>query len=99
MGMVSDPLWRRKRVYQLIDGEREYQEDLPQHADKQKQQNTSIAAWILYMQKLLGEAGNKIYYMDEQGALEFIRKCTAVGVACMEYNDTPARVNPYRKGD
>lgn len=88
----------RKEVFNLIDEERQYQDDLPHHQDKEQQRKTPVAAWVIYMKKLLREAEDRIYFMDEQTALEYIRKCTAVGVACMEYNDTPARINPYREG-
>lgn len=82
----------REDVYRLIDGERTYQEGMPQHQDKMQQANTPVAAWIIYMKKQLAEAEDRIYDLDERGALAPIRKCTAVGVACMEHNDTPARV-------
>jgi len=95
---VEQPTTKREKVYKLIDGEREYQEDMPQHTDKERQKNTSVAAWIIYMDKLIQEAKERIYFMDENGALEFVRKTTAVGVACMEYNSTLPRKNPYRQG-
>ena len=85
---------RREKVFNLINEEREYQDNMPQHANKEQQRATSVAAWIIYMQKLLDKAGDKIYDMDERGALEYIRKCAAVGVACMEYNNTPHRTKP-----
>lgn len=81
----------REDVYKLIDGERAYQEAMPLHQDKMQQTNTPVAAWIIYMEKQLTGAKNSIYRMSEREALAFIRKCTAVGVACMEHNDTPAR--------
>lgn len=82
---------KRENVYKLIDGEREYQEAMPLHQDKMQQVNTPVAAWIIYMKKQLAGAEEKIYFLNEREALAFIRKCTAVGVACMEHNDTPAR--------
>lgn len=87
----------RQKVYELINGERQYQEDLPQHQDKIQQQNTPVASWIIYMKHLLCKAEEQIYFMNVKGALEYVRKCTAVGIACMEHNETPERVNPYRK--
>jgi len=102
MGMLhehefdSNELSKREKVYKLIDGEREYQEDMPQHANKEQQRNTPVAAWVIYIEKLIQEAKVCIYNMDENSALEFIRKATAVGVACMEYNPTLPRKNPYR---
>lgn len=81
----------RSDVYKLINGERDHQEAMPEHQDKVQQANTSVAAWIIYMKKQLAKAEDRIYYLDEKGALALIRKCTAVGVACMEHNETPAR--------
>jgi len=85
---------KRTDVYKIIDGEREYQENMIQHQDKVQQANTPIAMWIIYMEEQLLRARTDIYNMDEIRALEFIRKCTAVGVACMEHNKTPERKTP-----
>ena len=82
---------KRTDVYKLIDGEREYQEAMPQHQDKLQQVNTPIASWIIYMEKQLIKAKDSIYQLDEQGALVSIRKCTAIGVVCMEHNETLTR--------
>jgi len=43
------------------------------------------------MEEHLNRAKKAIYDLDETNALEQIRKATALGVACMEYNETPAR--------
>ena len=80
----------RQDVYKLIDGEREYQNNLPHHSAEQDAQ-TSVAAWIIYMKQLLNTAEQEIYNMDEGAALEYVRKTTAVGVACMEHNETRPR--------
>jgi hypothetical protein len=82
---------KRDDVYNLIDGERLYQDSMPEHQNRKQQINTSVAAWIIYMETQLARARIEIYNMNEQEALEFIRKCTAVGVACMEYNETLPR--------
>ena len=84
-------IMKREDVYLLIDGERGYQESMSLHSDKMQQANTPVAAWIIYMEKQLARARDRIYELDDRDALAFIRKCTAVGVACMEHNDTPAR--------
>jgi hypothetical protein len=83
---------KREDVYKLIDGERDYQEKrwkdgLRAVPDNQK----SVAEWIIYMETLLNDTKNKVYYLDKEGALEFIRKTTAVGVACLENNDCKPR--------
>jgi len=81
----------RTNVYRLIDGEREYQESLPLHQDKKQQRNTPIASWLIYMEEQIREAKFAIYNLNGDGALEHIRKATAIGVACMEHNDTNPR--------
>lgn len=80
----------RKEVYDLIDGERFYQDNLPHHSEE-RDEGTPIAAWIIYMEQHLAEAKENIYDQDDDGALESIRKVTALGVACMEYNETKPR--------
>ena len=82
---------RQETVFELLREERDYQEAMPQHADKEQQQDTPISSWILYMRMQLKEAEKKIYMFDFSTALEHIRKATAVGVACMEYNQTKSR--------
>ena len=56
-----------------------------------RDKDKSVAEWIIYMEQLLNQAKAGVYSLDKDGALEFIRKTTAVGVACMEYNETPSR--------
>lgn len=80
----------RKDVYKLIDDERDYQDKKPGHS-KERDSNLTAATWILYMHKHLENAMNQIYEMSEENALEEIRKVTALGVACMENNDTKPR--------
>jgi hypothetical protein len=85
---------KREEVYKLIDGERDYQDNrwnnFPETRDV-LDEDKSVADWIIYMEKLLNDAKNRIYYLDDNGALEFIRKTTATGVACLEYNDCSPR--------
>ena len=79
-------------VFDLIMGERIYQENMLEHADKKQQRETAVAAWLIYMEKHIQLAKDEIYCMNEKAALEHIRKITALGFACMEHNETPARV-------
>ena len=80
---------KRKDVYKLIDGERDYQDAKPPRPEGDAV--TPVANWILYIQQHLGRASNQIYWLDEAAALEDIRKIAALAIACMEYNDTEAR--------
>lgn len=91
----------REEVYKLLDGERAYQNfwdekrktetDVKggaQLLDKDK----PVEAWILWMENYLLEARTAATKsLNKEEALEFIRKVTALGVACMEYNETKPR--------
>ena len=81
----------RQRVYKLIDGERDYQDARWSDGRPMSDETTPVAAWILYMEKHLSLAKERVYNLDENAALSQIRKVTALGVACMENNKTPAR--------
>jgi len=82
----------REDVFDLVDNEREYQNSLSHHS-KEIDEATSVAAWLVYMEKLITEAKECVYQLDEESALEHVRKATAVGVACMEHNETKSRNN------
>ena len=93
---------KREDVYKLVDGEREYQN----YWDEKRKTETDVKggaqlldkdkpveAWILWMESYLLDARSAATKsLNKSDALAFIRKVTALGVACMEYNDTPARV-------
>lgn len=82
---------KREDVYKLIDGERYYQDNKWAEGRPMSDAETPVAAWILYIETHLNLAKREIYFLKEKAALEHIRKLTALGVACMEYNDTPSR--------
>lgn len=79
-----------EKVYKLIDKEREYQDALPQH-NKELDAKHSVADWVIYMEKLVAGAKECIYNIDELGAMGFVRKATATGIAAMENKTTPSR--------
>ena len=81
----------RESVYKIIDGERDYQDSKWPEPRPLSDDITPVAAWILYMETHLNKAKEFIYFLDEKKALEELRKVTALGVACMENNETPAR--------
>ena len=80
----------REEVYKLIDGERDYQDGKYPHM-KEMDEATPVANWILYMEYQLTDAKYAIYNLKPALALEHIRKVTALGVACMENNETLPR--------
>ena len=77
-------------VFGQVAGEREYQDSLPHHS-KEIDENTSVAAWIIYMENHIEKAKEQVYLLSPDKALAEVRKATALGVACMQYNDTPDR--------
>lgn len=79
----------RKNVYKLIDEEREYQDSKPPRPEGDAV--TPVASWLIYIEKKLDEAKEKIYFLDKDSALERIRQIAALSVACMEYNETKSR--------
>lgn len=80
----------RKDVYKLIDGERDYQ-DLDVHQVGHDDSKCSVADWLIFIEKQIEEAKVAVYNLRGDIALEHIRKITALGIACMEYNDTKPR--------
>jgi len=79
----------RKKVYELIDGERAYQDSKPPRPEGDAV--TPVSAWVIYLEKQIQEAKESIYYLDTPKAMAHVRKIAALAVACMEYNDTPSR--------
>lgn len=83
---------KRKEVYNLIEEERRYQDTKWAEGRPLSDAETPVAAWIIYMERHIAQARAGIYFLNEISALEEIRKVTALGVACMEHNDTPPRI-------
>lgn len=89
----------REEVFRLLDGERAYQlrrHELVNAKHPHRDRDHHVADWIIYMEAQLQDAKKGVYNFDMNKALSHIRKATALGVACMEYNKTPAR-NPRQK--
>lgn len=86
----------REEVYEAVDGERTYQ---TKWDTAESQGLHEPAAFILFMEEYLSEArklestrenGNNGRFLEE-GSLDFVRKVTALGVACMEQHGAPRR--------
>ena len=77
----------RKEVYEILDDERDYQDNKwggSKHDDQH-----SISDWLIYIRIYLTEAENALY--NGSDSMEAIRKITAMGVAAMEANGCPKR--------
>lgn len=79
---------RRKRVYQAIDGEREYQDNRwgPEHDEKE-----SLGNFLLYIEKYLFRAKANFSCTNEISTLHEVRKIAALAVAAMERFGAPQR--------
>lgn len=86
---------KREGVYELIDGERAYQERCWNPTTTESGGKHSPAEWLVYMQDYLTQAMHQASRYPDPGSrqmvLATIRKITAMGVACMEQHDTPTR--------
>jgi len=84
----------RTDVYSLIDGEREYQlqrHEIVNAKPPHRDEDHHVADWIVYIESQLNDAKKAVYNLDNETALTHIRKATALGIACMEYNETKPR--------
>lgn len=80
----------RSEVYRILDGERAYQDE--KWGGKPHDNHHEVEAWITYMQHNLHEAIRAVSTeKGPQGALEHLRKVTALGVACFEVHGVPER--------
>lgn len=82
----------RKNVYKVIDSEREYQiHRHVVHVTPHRDEDHSVADWLIYIKNHIQRAEAQLYMLNTDRALDEVRKITALGVACMEFNETQAR--------
>lgn len=82
----------RIKVYETIDKEREYQ------GLKEGDNEHSVGDWLNFMDTYLHDAKRAFTTGGETGALDELRKVTALGVACMEQHGAPQRILPIKEG-
>lgn len=91
----------RQEVYKLIDGERDYQDKRWNCDTTTSCGKHTVEEWIMYMEDYLAEAKHILCRNPRQEAdnkaMDIIRKVTGMGVAAMEQNETPARIQPLEK--
>ncbi len=78
----------RDRVYEVIDSERAYQ-IYRWGADHDRRE--PVTSFLVYMQDYLTIALHQATHDEKTALMDTIRKITALGVACMEQNDTTRR--------
>lgn len=83
----------RSEVYNVINGERAYQDAQLGNAKRHEGQPAMTPGeFILCMEKCLADARTEWYRPDgDKSCLNFIRKVTALGVQCMELHGAPPR--------
>lgn len=83
---------KRKEVYRIIDGERDYQDK--KWGGKKHDEANTISDWIYYMESCLEDA--KGYYVadeiPQEAVLDELRQVVALGIACMEVLGVPERI-------
>lgn len=78
---------RRQEVYQIIDGERFYQDDLWHDLDNKN----SIGDFMVYMQNYLNKAMIANNPNQPNDSLNELRKVVAIGIGCFEKFGVPPR--------
>lgn len=79
----------RKRVYDILSEEREYQDE--KWGGSIHDKSHTLGEWLLFIRKYLNDAENAMYDGDEEAAKNAIRKITALGIASMEVINVPKR--------
>lgn len=85
----------RQEVYEVIDGERDYQDAMAGNAARETlETNRELPSAILLMEGYMDKLRAAWAKPSPEGRLEalhIVRKVTALGVMAMEYHGAPAR--------
>lgn len=80
----------RDEVYNLINGERSYQNNLPPHRSDGK--DKSVGEYLTMLRHYLNAADSAwTVNRGDYEALDNIRKIAGISVRCMEEHETPPR--------
>lgn len=80
----------REKVYSVIDGERDYQDE--QAAKWDHKGIPSVAAELLMMEEYMAKARTMwVNSTNDQAALDMLRKVVGIGVRCFENHSVPSR--------
>lgn len=83
---MSKPIFKREYVYKLIDGERDYQEEVQSQWDDSK---WNANDWVTFIERYIKDVRD--YTGNPEAQMAAIRKIGALAVVAMEYNETPER--------
>lgn len=86
---------KRKEVYEVIDGERHYQDTIWNESTTASAGQHSPEEWFMYMEDYIKEAKHVLSRQNVQTAyptaMEIMRKVTAMGVCAMEQHGVKKR--------
>ncbi len=83
---------KRQDVYQVIDGERDYQDSLTVQNDWAHQGHPSVAEELVMMEEYLQKARTEWVQNKGDGkCLDMMRKVVGIGVRCFESHRVPER--------
>jgi hypothetical protein len=89
----------RKEVYDLIDGEREYQEERWHGETSRGKGYHSPEEWLMYIEDYVNEAkhvmSRESYLTATEKAMDLMRKIAALAVAAMEENGSTPRIRTH----
>jgi len=87
---MSDPKLTRSQVYDLLDGERSYQNRFVQNNDYDKVQ--PVSGELLLMEQYLSKAReNWVNNKGDEACLDFMRKVAGIAVRSFENHGCPPR--------
>lgn len=88
----------RQEVFELINGEREYQDSRWNESTTASGGNHSPEEWFMYIENYISEAKHILSRKNVQEgypqAMSIMRKVASMSVAAMEQHKTPPRFEP-----
>jgi hypothetical protein len=91
--LEEDAVLTRSQIYDMIEGEREYQKNKWRHYEDSA---WSINDWVVFIKRYLKEINNWTGHPREQ--MDAMRKVAALAIACMEFNGSrPREVNGVKE--
>ncbi len=85
---------KRRKVYELIDGERKYQDALQVGPDGRTDGEPKSVGDYLTLIRCLSARADEAYYgkPGNEPSLDQVRKIAAVAIQCMEVHGAPPRM-------
>ncbi len=83
---------KRQEVYQVIEGERDYQDSLQVQNDWAYNGQPSVTEELVMMEEYLQKARTEwVHNKGDEKCLDMMRKVVGIGVRCFENHGVPKR--------